>query len=86
MHATFMQNWRKLEHLGEPCPVERTYHGAVCLGYGEPHPQVFVTGGLGAGVNVLSDAWILDVQSGRWREVSVEMRDGARQCQDVPQH
>ena len=45
-----------------------------------------MTGGLDAGKKVLSDAWILDVQSGRWREVSVEMRDGAWQCQDVPQH
>ena len=87
MHATLMQHWRKLEHpVGEPRPVERTRHGAVCLGYGEPHPQVLVTGGLDAGRKVLSDAWILDVQSGRWREVSVEMRDGAWQCQDVPQH
>ena len=87
MHATFMQHWRKLEHpVGEPRPVERTYHGAVCLGYGESHSQVLVTGGLDAGYKVLSDAWILDVQSGRWREVSVEMRDGAWQCQDVPQH
>ena len=82
-----MQHWRKLEHpVGEPHHVERYRHGAVCLGYGEPGPQVLVTGGFGAGDKVLSDAWILDVQSGRWREVSVEMRDGAWQCQDVPQH
>ena len=82
-----MQHWRKLEHpVGEPCPVERSFHGAVCLGYGEPHPQVLVTGGVGAGDKLLSDAWILDVQSERWREVSVEMRDGAWQCQDVDLH
>ena len=57
--------------MGEPCPVGRKGHAAVCLGYGEPRPQVLVTGGLGPGKKVLSDAWILDVQSGHWREVSV---------------
>ena len=65
-----MQHWSKLEHpVGEPCPVGRARHAAVCLGYGEPYPQVLVTGGLSPDNNVLSDAWILDVQSGLWREV-----------------
>ena len=81
MHVTFMQHWRKLEYpVGEPRPVERSFHAAVCLENGGPHPQVLVTGGLGAGNKVLSDVWILDVQSGHWREVSAEMRDGAWQC------
>ena len=72
VHVIFMQHWSKLEHpVGEPCPVGRSLHAAVCLGYGEPRPQVLVTGGLGAGMKVLSDAWILDMQSGHWREVSV---------------
>ena len=45
-------------------------HAAVCLGYGGDHPQLLVTGGLDAGHKVLSDAWLLDVKSGQWREVS----------------
>ena len=68
----FMQHWSKLDHHeGEPCPVARDLHAAVCLDYGGNHPQLLVTGGRGAGDKVLSDAWMLDVQSGRWREVRV---------------
>ena len=66
-----MQHWS--HHVGEPCPVERSAHAAVCLGYGEDHSQLLVTGGLDAGNKVLSDAWMLDVQSGKWREVRVEL-------------
>ena len=66
-----MQHWTKLDHHeGEPCPVGRSSHAAVCLGYGGDHPQLFVTGGYASGGKGLSDAWMLDVQSGRWREVS----------------
>ena len=67
----FMQHWSKLDHHeGEPCPVGRSHHAAVCIDYCGDHPQLLVTGGLGAGKKVLSDAWILDLQSGSWREVS----------------
>ena len=58
--------------MGEPCPEERTGHGAVCLGYGGDHPQLLVTGGKGAGEKILKDAWILDMQSGKWREVKID--------------
>ena len=58
-------------HEGEPCPVARDGHAAVCLNYGGDHPQLLVTGGRGADGKVLNDAWMLDVQSGRWREVRV---------------
>ena len=58
-------------HEGQPCPVARDIHAAVCLDYGGDHPQLLVTGGRGAGNKVLSDVWVLDVQSGRWREVRV---------------
>ena len=65
-----MQHWSKVEHpVGEPCPVGRTSHAAVCLGYGGDHPQLLVIGGLAADDHVLGDAWLLDVQSGKWREV-----------------
>ena len=57
---------------GESCPVGRSRHVAVCLGYGGDHPQLLINGGVGVGMKVLSDSWILDLQSGRWREVSVD--------------
>ena len=44
----------------------------MCLGYGGDHPQLLITGGIVFGDKVLSDSWMLDLQSGRWREVSVD--------------
>ena len=66
-----MQHWSKLDKhdVGDPCPAGRSGHAAVCLNYGEDQPQVFIFGGHD-GREPLSDGWILDVQSGRWREVS----------------
>jgi hypothetical protein len=49
--------------------VGRYGHAAVLLDYCGDHPQLFVTGGSDADREVLSDSWILDMQSGRWREV-----------------
>ena len=66
----FMQHWSKLDNVGEPCPVGRWGHAAVCLNYGEDQPQIFIFGGRDGDYDVLSDGWILDVQSGRWRKVS----------------
>ena len=57
---------------GTPWPAERSRHAACCLNYGHDHPQVLVTGGRDKNGNTLNDVWILDVKSGRWREV----RDG----------
>ena len=65
----FMQHWSKVDNVGEPCPVGRYGHAAVCLNYGEDQPQIFIFGGRDED-DVFSDGWILDVQSGRWREVS----------------
>ena len=59
-----------MDTQGESCPKGRYEHAAVCLGYGGDYPQLLVTGGFGRG-SVLSDVWLLDVQSGRWREVRV---------------
>ena len=68
----FMQHFSKMDTQGESCPEGRYYHAAVCLGYGGDHPQLLVTGGEGSTYrDVLSDVWLLDVQSGRWREVRV---------------
>ena len=50
--------------------MARSDHASVCLGYDGDHPQIVVIGGLGGGNKVLSDMWLLDVVSGRWREVS----------------
>ena len=66
----FMQHFSKMDTQGESCPKRRSEHAAVCLGYGGDHPQLLVTGGSGS-EDVLSDVWLLDVQSGRWREVRV---------------
>ena len=66
----FMQHFSKMDTQGESCPRRRSNHAAVCLGCGGDHPQLLVTGGW-AGGDVLSDVWLLDVQSGRWREVRV---------------
>ena len=67
----FMQHWNKLEIQGESCPVGRYVHAAVCLGYGGDHPQLLVIGGHD-GTTPLSDVWLLDLESGRWREVRVD--------------
>ena len=66
-----MQHWSKLEkNLGDSWPVGRYHHAATCLGYGGDLPQLMMAGGY-ADRETLSDCWILDVTSGRWREVSV---------------
>ena len=54
---------------GVPQPVERDYHGACCLNYGEDNPKLLISGGADEGYNVLGDMWILDVNSGKWTEV-----------------
>ena len=65
------QEWTKLENSGvSPWPVGRDAHAACCLNYGEEHPQLLVTGGVDKDGISLQDAWILDVTSGEWREVS----------------
>ena len=65
------QEWTKLERpKGAPWPVERASHTACCLNYGEELPQLLVTGGVDKNGKTLQDAWILDINLGRWREVS----------------
>ena len=70
----YMQHWSTLDQQeGQPCPVGRSRHAAACLGYGGDHPQLLVTGGVDKDLNVLSDVWVLNLQSGRWREVSMSL-------------
>ena len=69
--------WTKLERPeGATWPVERSGHAATCLNYGDDHPQLLVTGGLDKNLKTLNDAWMLDINTGRWREV----RDGGCVC------
>ena len=51
---------------GDPWPLERAYHAACCLNYGDSHPKLMVYGGLGAGSKILG---LLDVANGKWIEV-----------------
>ncbi len=52
---------------GEPWPVGRSLHAACCLNYGQDHPQLLVHGGVGNDKKTLG---ILDVDTGKWTEVS----------------
>ena len=65
----FMQHFSKMDTQGESCPEGRESHAVVCLGYGGDNPQLLITGGFDG--RFMSDVWLLDVQSGRWREVRV---------------
>ena len=49
--------------------MERTRHAACCLDYGDDLPQLLVTGGVDKKRKTLNDAWLLDINTGRWREV-----------------
>ena len=49
----------------------RKDHAAVSLGYNGDRPQLLVTGGADDNNTVLNDAWMLDLKSGRWKEVRV---------------
>ena len=51
-------------------PREREGHAACCLNYGEEHPKLLVSGGLKNMGDLNRDIWILDVDRGRWTEVS----------------
>lgn len=69
--CVYMQHWSTLDHSkGEPWPVERAYHAATILNYGQDFPQLLVIGGYSGGGS-LSDVWTLDLQSEKWKEVKV---------------
>ena len=52
--------------------MRRRDHAAVCLDYDGDHPKLLVIGGYSGG-KVLRDVWMLDLQSGRWTEVRVNI-------------
>jgi len=49
--------------------VGRCWHATCCLNYGEEEPVLLMTGGVDGNENTLKDVWLLEVHSGRWREV-----------------
>jgi len=49
--------------------VGRFDHAACCLNYRDDEPVLLVTGGVDDNGNTLKDGWLLEVNSGRWREV-----------------
>ena len=53
----------------DPWPVERHSHASCCLGFGGKQPQLLVTGGTGRDKKILSDAWLFDLSSRKWKEV-----------------
>ena len=60
----------KIEPLpGLPWPERRARHATSCLNYGEDYPKLLMSGGVDNDRNILGDMWILDVNSGTWREV-----------------
>ena len=66
----FSQQWTKVEREeGAPWPVGRSRHAACCLNYDDDQPVLLMTGGIDKNSNTLGDAWLLDIHSGRWREV-----------------
>ena len=69
-YCHFSQEWAKLEKPhGAPWPVGRSGHAACCLNYRDDKPVLLMTGGVDDNDNTLKDAWLLEVNSGRWREV-----------------
>ena len=66
-----LQHWTKLSKSGEEFwPEERSYHAACCLNYDQKNPQLLVIGGENKdATETLGDTWILDVKSGKWRQV-----------------
>ena len=59
-----------MECPAKPCPVGRSFHAAVCLGYGGDNPYLLVIGGWSTSGEVLNDAWLLKINSKQWKEVS----------------
>ena len=55
---------------GEPWPVGRSAHAACCLGYGSKCPCVLIVSGVDKDDKTLKDAWLFEVSTRRWTEVS----------------
>ena len=51
-------------------PVERSAHAACCLGFGNEHPQLLISGGVND-FKTLKDYWLFDMSSRSWKEVEI---------------
>ena len=76
MFLKLMQHWEKFDSYG-PQPEARSAHAAVCINYGEENPQVVLLGGSykkNRTVFIFDDIWMLDVNSAKWKEVSLGIK------------
>lgn len=61
----------------------RADHSACCLNYGEEHPQLLIFGGLDSTSETLRDMWILDIDAGKWTEMTVPESIKPHHCQST---
>lgn len=53
-----------------PSPEARRGHAACCLNFDQESPQLLISGGINSTFKkVLKDMWMLDINSGTWKEV-----------------
>ncbi len=67
--CVLLQHWTKLQ-ADEPWPKDRAQHAACCINFGSEDPQLLISGGKDIVGRVLDDAWLLNVNSAKWKEVS----------------
>ena len=65
------QTWRQHKE-GDPWPERMSGHIAACLGYGEQHQRLLISGGYGVGVRY-DYLWLMDPQSGRMEKVKMNL-------------
>lgn len=54
-----------------PWPKKRSSQAACVLNYGQPFPQLLMTGGLDNNTAPLGDLWLLSVDNGTWIKVKI---------------
>ena len=55
---------------GEAWPMGRRYHAACCIGYNTESRHLLICGGVGNDKKALSDIWLLNVETKKWRQVA----------------
>ena len=66
------QTWRQHKE-GDAWPGRRSSHISACLGYGEQHQRLLISGG-DSGVSVrYDDVWLMNPQSGRMEKVRMNL-------------
>ena len=70
-----LQHWNQLDKVEGPSPVPRSNHAAACLWNGMGHPQLLISGGWDYDCDVVyGDTWIVDLQTGKWKEVGSDLK------------